>query len=301
MQEVTKPKGKPRSDLEEVLMKFAPTKDVMIAISNYNLVPYGELPMWLKGVKHAGVTNYLVVAIDDKLNQWCIQNNEQCFYSPVVIPKHHENTGDNHAVSAMKFGIILEFLKLGWNVLLCDVDVLVLQDPFKHLYKDHDVEGMSDGFDEPTAYGHIDGIDDQTMGWSRYAQATRHMALNSGLFYIRATEPSKLLMHRIADRLSREKEWDQSMYNMEMFFLSHGDYKSPGVIVRVLDIYKFMNSKVLFKTVRYWPQDRQPLPVMVHMNYHPDKLNRMQHAWRYYVDGDKHALDDLPGGSEPGT
>lgn len=44
------------------------------------------------------------------------------------------------------------------------------QNPFRHLYRDHDVEGMTDGFDEPTAYGHIDGIDDPSMGWARYAQ-----------------------------------------------------------------------------------------------------------------------------------
>ena len=29
---------------------------------------------------------------------------------------------------------------------------------------------MTDGFDRPTAYGHIDGIDDPSMGWARYAQ-----------------------------------------------------------------------------------------------------------------------------------
>lgn len=37
----------------------------------------------------------------------------------------------------------------------------------------------------------------------------------------------------------------QSVFNEEIFFLSHGDYKSPGVSVRVMDIYTFMNSKVL--------------------------------------------------------
>jgi hypothetical protein len=46
-----------------------------------------------------------------------------------------------------------------------------LQNPFDHLYRDHDVEGMTDGYDPPTAYGHIDGIDDPSMGWARYAQA----------------------------------------------------------------------------------------------------------------------------------
>jgi hypothetical protein len=33
-----------------------------------------------------------------------------------------------------------------------------------------DVEGMSDGFDDATAYGAIYGVEDVSMGWSRYAQ-----------------------------------------------------------------------------------------------------------------------------------
>eukprot|EP00878_Enallax_costatus_P041232 GHUV01047837.1.p1 GENE.GHUV01047837.1~~GHUV01047837.1.p1 ORF type:complete len:133 (-),score=20.90 GHUV01047837.1:228-626(-) len=36
------------------------------------------------------------------------------------------------------------------------------------LLRDHDLEGMSDGFDKPTAYGLIDGFDDPSMGWARW-------------------------------------------------------------------------------------------------------------------------------------
>lgn len=35
----------------------------------------------------------------------------------------------------------------------------------------------------------------------------------------------------------------QSVYNEELFFLSHDDYVSPGLSVRVMNIHKFMNSK----------------------------------------------------------
>lgn len=38
-----------------------------------------------------------------------------------------QGTGDNHAISALKFKIILEFLEAGWNVLLSDVDIVVVQ------------------------------------------------------------------------------------------------------------------------------------------------------------------------------
>lgn len=89
------------------------------------------------------------------------------------------------------------------------------------------MEGLSDGFDERTAYGappsslpppsscrrrhrhssaaphpsptptpypgarppagYIDGIDDPSMGWARYAQTVRIFVLNSGLFFMRAS------------------------------------------------------------------------------------------------------------------
>jgi hypothetical protein len=45
----------------------------------------------------------------------------------VQIDKAQEGTGANHAISALKFKIIQEFLELGWNVLLSDVDVVVVQ------------------------------------------------------------------------------------------------------------------------------------------------------------------------------
>jgi hypothetical protein len=36
------------------------------------------------------------------------------------------------------------------------------------------------------------------------------------------------------------------------------------------------------------------VPVMVHVNYHPDKFERLQSVWKKYVEGDAHALDHYP-------
>lgn len=44
-----------------------------------------------------------------------------------------------------------------------DVDIVTLQNPFDHLYRDSDVEGMTDGHDPGTAYGEIYGVDDPSM------------------------------------------------------------------------------------------------------------------------------------------
>ena len=71
----------------------------------------------------------------------------------VQIPKAQAGNGDNHAVSAMKFRVLRKFLRLGYSVFLSDVDIVVLQNPFKFLTRDSDIEGMTDGFDNNTAYG----------------------------------------------------------------------------------------------------------------------------------------------------
>ena len=112
---------------------------------------------------------------------------------------------------------------------------MTLQHPFDHLHRDSDVEGMTDGDNANAAYGEIYGVDDASMGWSRYAQGTRHMAFNSGLFFIRANERTVDLLTRIADKLSAQHAWDQSVWNEFIFFLSHGDYRSPQVVARTMD------------------------------------------------------------------
>ena len=69
------------------------------------------------------------------------------------ISESQKNVGSNHAVSGLKFKILQRFLKLGYAVLLSDVDIIVLRDPFDFLFKDSDVESMSDGWNNQTAYG----------------------------------------------------------------------------------------------------------------------------------------------------
>ena len=42
------------------------------------------------------------------------------------ITDSQKNTGSNHAISALKFKIIKEFLDLGYSVLLSDIDIVWL-------------------------------------------------------------------------------------------------------------------------------------------------------------------------------
>ena len=161
-------------------------------------------------------------------------------------------------------------------MLLSDVDVIWLQDPFAYLYRDTDVEGMTDGWDEPTSYGYDYG-----------SGSYRVFARNSGMFYLQATHDSNRMMKRLARRMETEGTWDQTAYNEEQFYPAHGSHATVGVTSRVMNYLCNMNSKTFFRFVR---EDKELLdgyrPLSMHVNYHPEKPNRMVdlHAW--YHGGD---------------
>lgn len=283
--------------LAKLLAEIAVGKEVIVALANSNVK--SMLEVWFNSIKKVGIPNYLVVALDDTIVEFCKENDV-----PVYKRDPDENvdfigkSGGNHAVSGLKFRILREFLQLGYGVLLSDVDIVYLQNPFDHLYRDSDVESMSDGHNNMTAYGYNDVFDEPSMGWARYAHTMRIWVYNSGFFYIRPTIPSIELLDRVADRLTTQpNSWDQAVFNEELAFPSHPGYIGLYASRRTMDIYLFMNSKVLFKTVRKDANLKKLKPVIVHVNYHPDKFPRMKAVVEYYVNGKQDALDAFPDGS----
>lgn len=284
--------------LSKILEKVAVRKELIVALANSNVREM--LKFWVDNIKRVGVPNFLVVALDDETELFCKSNDVPVYRRP---PDENVDsigkTGGNHAVSGLKFNILREFLQLGYSVLLSDIDIVYLQNPFDHLFRDSDVESMSDGHNNMTAYGYNDVFDEPSMGWARYAHTMRIWVYNSGFFFIRPTLPAIELLDRVAYRLSHEpKSWDQAVFNEELFFPSHPGYEGLHAAKRTMDIYQFMNSKVLFKTVRKDAQLRKLKPVVVHANYHPDKLQRMKAVVEFYVDQKQNALDTFPDGSD---
>lgn len=80
--------------------------------------------------------------------------------------------------AGLKFQILQEFLLLGYSVLLSDVDIVTIRNPFDYVVRDSDVEGMTDGWDDPKAYGYNDVFDDPQMHWSRFSHSMRVSVIN---------------------------------------------------------------------------------------------------------------------------
>jgi hypothetical protein len=96
--------------------------------------------------------------------------------------------------------------------------------------------------------------------------------------------------------------WNLSLYNSLWNLPRHLPAlcpQDPAVTRRTMDIHQFMNSKVLFKHLRHDAAAFKAVkPVMIHVNYHPNKFERMKAIVQHYVDGVANALDKFPDGSE---
>eukprot|EP00898_Chlorokybus_atmophyticus_P007227 jgi/Chlat1/7505/Chrsp61S07005 len=263
------------------------------------------LATWVEEVKRVGVGNYVVAVLDDETERYCKQEGVNYFRAKVEIPASQKGTHPANRVSTVKYSLLTQMLQLGYSVLLVDMDLVFFKNPFEYLHRDADVEVQTDGFDG-VAYGAVDGITDKTMGWGGGGLFIKTFTVNVGCMFVRPTAPALSLVQRVAKRLSERPAWDQQVFNEILMFPSHGEYASPGASLRVLDYMLFMNSKIYFRTLRgrFLPAatapETQP-PVMVHMNYHPDKHKRMLCLIDRYVHGKVDACDNFPGGSEPGT
>lgn len=169
----------------------APRREALVAVSNKNI--FHMLQLYIDGVKRAKVSNALVVALDDETHAWL---SERSFPSYVRKVQARGGSTDNHATSGLKFRILREFMLVGCSVLLSDVDVAWMRDPFPALYGDADVEGMTDGFDDLSSYG---APGSGVLGGSSW----RIFARNSGMFYISATNESLRMMERMTHRMAR--------------------------------------------------------------------------------------------------
>ena len=97
-------------------------------------------------VKRAKIPNFLVVALDEATARFLKGRNTAHYLRKL---RSASGSTDNHATSGLKFQILHELLSVGVSVLLSDVDIVVTSNPFLALYRDTDVEGMSDGWEDP--------------------------------------------------------------------------------------------------------------------------------------------------------
>lgn len=230
----------------------------------------------------AGITNVLIIALDQKLCDW-LERRGVAYYRKISA------AAGSHKISAQKFRIVKEFLEVGCSVLMSDIDIVWVRNPFKVMWRDTDLEGATDGWDAETAYGWTERLDDVTMG--RPAEGYRITAFNSGLWYLQATVGSLRMMTLLAHRMETENTWDQTAFSQEASLGTHDDWLNAGLTVRVMNHLCFCNSKTLLRGIRTNPGLSAHRPVVVHVNYHQSKQAHMVDIHARYHKGEVDALE----------
>ena len=181
---------------------------------------------------------------------------------------------------------------------------VLLQDPFPMLYRDADIEAMSAGWDDGSAYGYNHVIDDPAMGFTRFCHGSRIVAYEPGLFYASPTTEAVAFALRMEMQLERHAPQastsvevavarERELFLSELWLPSHHNYTSVGAVLRVMNYLCFANSKVLFRHLRHAAAATRP--VLVHLAYHSDVKERMEAILqKYNAPNDEAPLKALP-------
>ncbi|CAI7792557.1 unnamed protein product [Closterium sp. NIES-53] len=306
--------------LESLLLKIASEKEILATVAAAEVQNMMEI--WIRQVVRVGITNALVLCLDPATEAACnaaSANQVACYLVPnlpaaFAPPQASANESPNQRAASVidslngaKFYVLRDALALGYSILVSDLDVTILRNPFSsgELVRDCDIEAMSVGHDQATSYGYNDVTDDPSMGWARYAHTMRVFAMDSGFFLVRPTAPALELFDRVAARLGVASRGGGGIsglvsplvvFNEEMFYPSRPDYKGVFISRRVLDIHRFINSKVLFKDLKRDYGRLQSLvgsAVAVHVNYHVDKVTRLSAITSFFMDRERAAFDSL--------
>lgn len=295
----------PQNSKMPSLKKFRLTKELVEkrARDNVVIVTFGNFAFmdfiltWVKHLTDLGVDNLIVGAMDTKLVKALYWKGV-----PVFDMGSHLSTADVgwgsptfHKMGREKAILIDSVLPYGFEILMCDTDMVWLKNPLPYLarYPDADVLTSSDQV-VPTV------TDDSLDIWQQVGAA-----YNVGIFHWRPTEAAKKLAKEWKDMLlADDKIWDQNGFNelirRQLGPSVDGDsglaYAYDGNLkLGVLPASIFCSGHTFF--VQTMPQQLRLEPYAVHTTFQyagtDGKRQRLREGMLFY---DPPEYYDAPGG-----
>ncbi|MED6209157.1 hypothetical protein PIB30_052075 [Stylosanthes scabra] len=189
---------------KELVQKRVKDNVIIVTFGNYAFMDF--ILTWVKQLTDLEVTNFLVGAMDTKLLEALYLKGV-----PVFDMGSHMSTVDVgwgsptfHKMGREKVILIDSILPFGYELLMCDTDMVWLKNPLPYLarYPEADVLTSSDQL-IPTV------VDDSLEVWNEVSGA-----YNIGIFHWRPTESSKKLAKQWKEMLlADDKIWDQNGFN----------------------------------------------------------------------------------------
>ncbi|CAL4943035.1 unnamed protein product [Urochloa decumbens] len=177
---------------------------IVVTFGNYAFLDF--ILTWVRHLTDLGVDNLLVGAMDTKLLRELYLRGVPAFDMGSRMATEDAGWGSPtfHKMGREKVLLINALLPFGYELLMCDTDMVWLKNPLPYLarYPDADLLTSSDQV-IPTV------TDDSLENWREVSGA-----FNIGIFHWRPTEPAKRLAKEWKDLvLSDDKLWDQNAFN----------------------------------------------------------------------------------------
>ncbi len=230
------------ANLETALQNRAKDREIVLAIVDARYAEFA-FNLYQTSLKKFSLSNYLMVCIDDEGFQ--LLSKQGLFCVRYEETEQDENAGDFGSdayvrKTNLKTWIVLQILKLGYTVLVTDLDVVLFQNPFPY-------------FDCEACDLHV---------------TQDRVQANSGFIYVRPTAASKYLYHTAWGLYQKyHQASDQSYLNSALRVLEN---EGSPVRVKLLPRSTFQCGVYYFQEGgREFAGDRPPCTdcVMVHNNY----------------------------------
>jgi hypothetical protein len=114
-------------DLRRILRAVAPAGEVVVTLSTEGLVASGALGAWVDDLRTAGVSSFVVFAIDNATRDAMVARDVPVWRAPDVATA--DDAISNHGVSARKYALLREVVDLGYSPFLLDTDIAVMKNP----------------------------------------------------------------------------------------------------------------------------------------------------------------------------
>ncbi|CDY66305.1 BnaA07g38850D [Brassica napus] len=171
-------------DLESLLPLVADkNRTVVLSVAGFS---YKDMLMsWVCRARRLAVPNFLVCALDDETYQFAILQGLPVFFDPYA-PKNisfndcHFGSKCFQRVTKVKSRTVLKILKMGYNVLLSDVDVYWFRNPLPLLHS----------FGPSVLVA-------QSDEYNTTVPINRPRRLNSGFYFARSDEPTIAAMEKV--------------------------------------------------------------------------------------------------------
>ena len=143
-------------------------REIMLGLANDVMMCSNRKTCWWNGgnilsdflftVQRLQIENYLVLTLDNATESFCRsfgtdgnlgthgRTGVNSLRVEIPVPTAQQGSRGANMISTLKYGLLGTLLQMGVGVLVVDLDLVFLKDPFLHLYRDADVEASTDGF-----------------------------------------------------------------------------------------------------------------------------------------------------------